>query len=319
MDFFTHILIGMFSGVLILDHFGLFTIPYVLFIGTMAAFPDLDSLLKPLSKRFGSYYLSHKAASHSYIICFLISGITSWIFSIIIPSNFWITWLIGFLSISLHVSLDAMTTSLLPAFYPITKKEYRMTLDRAVNPFLLFFSSCSAFIFFLLFVLHVQFDILYIMAIGWLLFYFFYFSLRILIKTRVRSKLEPDQTYLPGNNPFNYLIYTKRENEKEITYRLDINRFRIGITNKFDIKIKKGSIEWNFLTKALEISKKYRFFSKWQAMIPLINIKGDTISVLTLLAEPFSGNRAYFVKTSFEIKTEKIIEYFDGFNYSSYI
>lgn len=285
----------------------------------MAAFPDLDSLLKPLSKRFNSYYLSHKAASHSYFICLPISGLVSWIYCIIIPSNFWITWLIGFSSISIHVSLDAMTTSKLPAFYPFTKKEYRMALDRAINPLLLLFSCCSALLFLLLLLFHVPSQILFKMAMGWLLFYFLYFLVRILIKIQVVRNLKPNQIYLPGKRPFNYLIYTKNENPQEISYRLDINHFKKGMTNEFDINIKKDSIEWKFLIKALEVSKRYRFFSKWQAMIPLITIKDDKIHVLTLLAEPYSKNRAYFVKTSFDLTNGKIIEYFDGFNYSLYI
>jgi hypothetical protein len=127
--------------------------------------------------------------------------------------------------------------------------------------------------------------------------------LRILIKVYIIRKLESNQTYLPGKRPFNFLIYTKRENSEEIVYRLDLNHLKNGLENIFNINIKKNSIELRFLIEALKIAKKYRFFSKWQAMIPLIKIKGDLISILMLLGEPYFKNRAYFVKTTFDMKT----------------
>ena len=68
-----------------------------------------------------------------------------------------------------------------------------------------------------------------------------------------------------------------------------------------------------YLTKALELSKKYRFFSKWEAMIPLFREKDSNIVITLFLAESFSHNRCYQLNVSINKGSGEIINKVDGF------
>ena len=121
MDFFTHLVFGALLYNLFLKELPFYYIHYAVFF---AVLPDLDIFLAPLKRIFKSNYLEHRSASHSYITGIFVSTFLSSIFSLIIERPFYIFWLIGIGFYGLHVSLDLLTTTRIPCFYPISKKEY---------------------------------------------------------------------------------------------------------------------------------------------------------------------------------------------------
>ena len=144
MDFFTHFLIAVLVGNLLIKELNF---QYIVFIGIMAIFPDLDIFIEPLKKFWHTYYILHRGASHSYFTGIFISAFAALLFSLFTGNLFFEAWIIGYLAFSLHVTLDLFTTSKVPAFFPITRKEYRLFADRAIN-FFVMIPSILLFTFF---------------------------------------------------------------------------------------------------------------------------------------------------------------------------
>ena len=80
MDFFTHFIIAVLFGNLFLKEL---SYEYIVFIGFIAIFPDLDIFIEPLKKVWHTYYILHRGASHSYITGIFIAGITGGLFSLL--------------------------------------------------------------------------------------------------------------------------------------------------------------------------------------------------------------------------------------------
>ena len=65
MDIFTHTLMGVLVGIFTLTKL---TPEAIILLWVMSYLPDFDVLLVPLQRIKKRYFLSHKAASHSFII-----------------------------------------------------------------------------------------------------------------------------------------------------------------------------------------------------------------------------------------------------------
>ena len=126
MDNFTHLLMGTLACFPLL---GKISPVAIILLWVMSVFPDLDVFLEPLQKIRKMYFLSHKAASHSYIVGLLLTGLISLIISIIGSIAFFEIWVAGFIGYSIHISLDFFAASKVPIFYPFSKKEFRILAE----------------------------------------------------------------------------------------------------------------------------------------------------------------------------------------------
>ncbi|MFX1479742.1 MAG: metal-dependent hydrolase [Promethearchaeota archaeon] len=311
MDFFTHFLIAVLVGNLLLKELNF---SYIVFIGIMAIFPDLDIFVEPLKRIWHTYYILHRGASHSYFAGIFISAIAAAIFSFFTGNFFFEAWLIGYLAFSLHISLDFYTTSKVPALFPFKRKEYRLIADRAINPFVMF-PSMIVFVFFIFRFLNLPWAYLFTnFANLYLILYISYFGYKLILKFKIQTSLPKNHHYIPGMLPFNYTIYENYEIENEQVYLLSKKSvFSSNKTTLFDVHINNDSKDMQYLNKALEISKKYRFFSKWEAMIPLIKEDGDNVIIILFLAESFSSDRCYQVDILIDNETGNVINEIDGF------
>ncbi|MBY9006234.1 MAG: metal-dependent hydrolase [Candidatus Lokiarchaeota archaeon] len=312
MDFFTHILMGILVPIPLLGHVPPETI---LFIWIMSFLPDLDIILEPLQKKRNSYMLSHKAASHSIIVGLVFTGGISLILNLIFPKiSFISTWLGGSIGYSIHTFLDFFTASKIPIFYPISKKEYRFLADRAVNPLLASFSIVNILIFITLFIFGANISVYNILFYVFFSCYMGYFGFKAFIKSHIQHKLPKNHLYIPGIIPIFYMIYEIQEEKYEINYRLVKRKL---LSSKSIELIQKSylinSIEMDFFNKAIEYSKKYRFFYKWNAIIPLFKVEDEFIKVKIILAEAYSRNISYTFTIIFNKKTKEVIKKEEGF------
>ena len=95
MDTFTHMFIAILVAMGLL---GKVPPEFIIFLWLFSFLPDLDVFLEPLQKIHKSYFLTHKAASHSIIIGIIFTGIFSIIFFLILPNfSFLMAWLGGIL------------------------------------------------------------------------------------------------------------------------------------------------------------------------------------------------------------------------------
>ncbi len=312
MDFFTH----MFIGILIpIPFLGYVPPETVMFIWLMSFLPDFDILLAPLQKLLNSYFLSHKAGSHSFIIGIIFTGSISYLFNLVISDfQFLMAWLGALIGYSIHNFLDYFTASKIPLFYPISRKEYRFLADRAVNPLLASFSIINILILISLFLTGAN------LSIFINLFYLYsfclvcYFGFKAILRLIIQSKLPKDSLYIPGILPYIYIIYENHKTNNKINYKL-IKKRLFG-SRSIDIIEKSysfNSVEMEFIDKTLEYSKKFRFFYKWNAVIPLFKIDGDFINVILVLAESYSRRRSYRFTIIFNKNTKEIIKREEGF------
>ncbi len=312
MDFFSHFLIGILISIFTLNKLSL---SIVLYAGVMSVLADFDIILEPLQLIKKSNLLAHKGISHSFFYAVIVTAITGSIFSIITGEQFFLAWLIGFLFYSIHNILDFLTASKIPILYPISKKRYRFFIDRAINIFLATISGSIILFYFIIFFLwpELYFSNLVNYFLG---FYVVYFTYRILTKIWVQFRLPKNMQYIPGIFPFTYLVYENKKSEENISFKL-IKKFQFRSKNSklIESEIKMFSNEMKLFEKAVLVSKKYSFFSKWEFIIPVIKKDEKNVIVILFLAESFTSGRVYSLKVVFDLAKNKLVNEVESFNY----
>ena len=207
MDFFTHLVVGALAYFFLFKEF---TFDYLIFAIFFAVLPDLDIFISPLKRIIKSNYLEHRSGSHSYVIGTIISAIIGTIYSILTQQSFFILWIVGIIFYGIHISLDLLTTTKIPCFYPISKKEYCFYIEKAGSSFTLLTSLI--FITSLWIVFNSFQNITYLLLIINIYSYFIglYYIYRILTKIWINFKLKDNQKYLPGVLPFYFYIFEKK-------------------------------------------------------------------------------------------------------------
>ncbi|MFX1487518.1 MAG: metal-dependent hydrolase [Promethearchaeota archaeon] len=311
MDIFTHILIGVLIGILTLTKL---TPEAIIFLWVMSFLPDFDVLLEPIQRIKKSYFLSHKAASHSYIIGLLFTGIISIFISLIRNAPFFQVWLAGFFGFSIHVTLDLFTASKIPIFYPLSQKEFRFIADKAINPFLAAFSGINLLVLIVYFYTYPRYQIFITLAYLYLYIYLTYFGFRAFLRTIVQIKLPKSSQYIPGLIPFYYFIHEKSEYKDVSTFKLTKKSiFSSKNTEILNQKISNHSNEMLFYKLALKVSNEFRFFHKWDAIIPFIRENEKAIKVVLILAESYSRMSSHYLSIIFNKKSLEVISKIDAF------
>ncbi|MHA1191567.1 MAG: metal-dependent hydrolase [Promethearchaeota archaeon] len=312
MDFFSHFLIGILISIFTLNKLSL---SIILYAGVMSVLADFDIILAPLQLIKKSNLLAHKGISHSFFYAAIVTAITGSIFSIITGEQFFLAWLIGFIFYSMHNIFDFLTASKIPILYPLSKKRYRFFIDRAINIFLATISGSIILFYFIIFFLlpELFFSNLANYVLG---FYVMYFVYRILTKIWVQSRLPKKRHYIPGILPFTYLVYENKKSEEIISFKL-IKKFQFRSKNSklIESEIKLLSNEMKLVEKAVLLSKKYSFFSKWEFIIPIIKKDEKNIIVILFLAESFTSGHVYSLKIVFDLVKNKRVNEVEGFNY----
>ncbi|MFX1453954.1 MAG: metal-dependent hydrolase [Promethearchaeota archaeon] len=311
MDIFTHILMGTLPCFLLL---GKISPEAIIFLWIMAIFPDLDIFIEPFTRKRNLYFLSHKAASHSYIIGIIITGIISVFISLICGVQFVEIWIAGAIGFSIHVSLDFFGASKVPIFYPLSKKEFRIIADRAINPILALLSGISLLTLLIYYIISPYYHVFMALTSFFLIIYFIYFGIRLILRFLVQLYLPKGSRYIPGFIPFFYLIYTNNSIKESISYKLD-RKFSFSLNKKsvIDQTFKKSSKNMRYIIQAIEVSRDYRFFHKWNSIIPFIRENDQRINIILVLAESYSRTRSYFLSVIINKESKQVLSKEDGF------
>ncbi len=201
MDSFSHFLIGVIICIFLLPYMAF---SYIIIIALMVVFPDLDVMIEPLYKYWNSYYLLHKAASHSYITGVAVAAIVAVIYSLILNLNFFVAWMVATLGYSIHVTLDWFAMSREPLFYPISKREYRLAADRAINFLLAVFSMLNLLILLIAALLSANYYFYKDFGYYLLIVYSTYIAYRVLARILVQKKLQPEHFTFCLTNSVNF-------------------------------------------------------------------------------------------------------------------
>ncbi|MFX1344402.1 MAG: metal-dependent hydrolase [Promethearchaeota archaeon] len=311
MDIFTHILMGTLPCFLLLFK----TSPEaIIFLWIMAIFPDLDIFVDPFTKKRNLYFLSHKAASHSYIIGIIITGIISVPISFLRGSSFVEIWIAGIIGFSIHVSLDFFSASKVPIFYPFSKREFRIIADRAINPILALFSGINLLILLIYYLIKPYYHVFIALTSFYLIIYFIYFGIRLILRIIIQLRLTKGSYYIPGFIPFFYLIYSRNSSKESIKFKLN-KKFAFSRKNKVILNqiFLKDKNEITYIEQVIQISNDFRFFHKWTSIIPFIFENEQTVRVTLILAESYSKMRSYFLSVVIHKESKQILSIKDGF------
>jgi hypothetical protein len=239
------------------------------------------------------------------------------IFSLITQESFFLAWVVGFLFYSLHLTLDFLTASKVPIFYPIIKRRIRFFIDRAINIILATISGSIILFYFITFFLwpSLYFSPLIEYILGFYITYFFY---RIITKIWVQFRLPKKAYYIPGIFPLTYLIYYNQSSEDELSFKLERKlQFRKRSSVIYQSNIKKNSKEEKLFIQALEECKKYVFFLKWEYIIPLFKENGKSLDLYLVLTESYFSGSFYSIKIQFDKDSNEIVHLKDGFTYKN--
>lgn len=301
MDLFTHAVFGaLIYGTLGGD----LTSEYYFFALLFAILPDFDLFLTPLKKIFNSDYFEHRGGSHSYIIGVGVSLVGSIIFSILFSKSFLLAWLIGSLFYGLHLCMDLLTTTLIPIFYPISKKEYSFYVEKAGSMFTMI---CSIVIAAFGMVLYQQPTLLAFRIYNGvsLLLFIGYYGYRIKLRKKTISNLIQTQKYFPGVFPHQYYIYDFNLTQESIK----INLAKGSRTYPPIVYLEK---EWSLTRNEMEVYEMavqmcnedyYR--NKW-TKIPFVERNGSTISIKFFFLETMMNGKSMSLNYDFDKFTKKL-------------
>ena len=302
MDLFTHAILGA----LIYGTFGGdVTSEYYFFALIFAILPDFDLFLTPLKKIFKSDYFEHRGGSHSFIIGVGVALIGSIIFLTIFSKSFVLAWLIGSLFYGLHLCMDLLTTTLIPIFYPISKKEYSFYIEKAGSMFTMI---CSIIIMLIGIILYQKTDLLVFQIYNGfsLLMFIGYYGYRITLKKKINSDLLQTQKYFPGVLPNQYYLYDFHLTQ----YRIKLNLVKGTRSHSPKTYTEK---EWNlteqemrFYEEALRICNEDYYRNKW-TKIPMIIRNGNSFQITFYILETMMNGKSMSLIYVFDTVTEKML------------
>lgn len=302
MDYFTHILFGAVTFVVVVHPVNL---AWIIFAAFMTGLPDFDVLLLPLSKIYPSYYFHHRGGSHSYITGIVVAALFAAIFWGITGESFFVAWFVGALFYNLHLTLDVLTTYKTPLFYPLVKKEYKYDFEQAINPALMFISLCVNL--FLAFYPKTpsEFEIA---ATVIAIIYYGYLIYRIGAKLVVERNASPGTHFFPGMSPFHYYLLQQTTTTSGTEYRLSkhVSIFR-KVTELLHLIIPANSTTSAWFELAKNSIPHGRLFGKWEFAIPFVEEYGDRVQVKMMFAETFIASGGFCIIVEFERNTRQVL------------
>jgi membrane-bound metal-dependent hydrolase YbcI (DUF457 family) len=303
MDLFTHLIFGILMYILFLKEI---SFDFLIYASIFAILPDLDIFLSPLRRIFKSNYLEHRSGSHSYVIGGIISAIIGGIYSILTHQSFFIVWIIGTIFYSIHISLDLLTTTKIPCFYPISKKEYCFYVEKAGSSFTFLTSLALITTILILFEAFQNITLIFVVINIYTYFIIFYYIYRIFTKIWINSHLKENQKYLPGVLPFYYSIFEKK---------IENNTFSLCIKKKSHLSKEKivyknnailTPLEKKFFEKARELCLKDYYYAKWTTL-PIFYRNNEIFSMRFFFLEPMVNSRAMYLQYDFNLETKELL------------
>lgn len=309
MDFFTHSIFGALMYILFLKEV---TFDYFFLAIFFAFLPDLDIFIMPFKRFFKSNYLEHRGGSHSYVIGIILSAIISVVYSSLTQKSFLIAWIIGMVFYGIHISLDLLTTTKIPCFYPISKKEYCFYVEKAGSSFT--FLTSWIFLIINLLIYNISPELfLFIMVINFYTYFtLIYYLFRILTKVWINLHLKYNQQYFPGVLPFYYLIFESEIVQNGISLRLEKKSLFSKSKLLYKNKAFLDSEEMVFFKKGIEMCNEYYYYAKW-TILPIFFRNKGVFSVRFYFLETMIHGRTNYIQYDFDTFTQKATDFNRGF------
>jgi membrane-bound metal-dependent hydrolase YbcI (DUF457 family) len=306
MDIFTHLVVGTLTYILF---FKGVTFDYIGLAIFFSILPDLDILITPLKRIFKSNYLDHRGGSHSYIIGIMISMIGGIIYSLLTQQSVFMAWVIAIIFYSLHVSMDLLTTTKIPYLYPLSKQERSFYVEKAGSMFTMLNSVLFLVILGVLYYNSADLFLFNLFINIYTFFFIVYYVYRIASRIISSSHLKPNQKYLPGVLPFNYVIYEQDVAQNAISSSIEKKSHFVkkGREDRFNTSL--NSEEMVLFKKGLELCNTDYYYAKWTTF-PLFIRNGEIFSIKFFFLETMMNNRTMYIQFDFSIPARQLV----GFN-----
>ena len=303
MDLFTHLLVGF---VMYTSVFGNMATEFLFIALLFAVLPDFDIILTPLRRWIKSDYMEHRGGSHSYLIGMIVSIVVNLIYIPITGKNFILGWLIGSIFYALHISMDLLTTTKIPVFYPISKKELSFYSEKAGSLFTMIVSF--GFLAVLTPIYRMgDFPLFRVMSYAIAIFFLVYYVYRVLLKLKISKNLTSNQKYLPGILPFYYLIYESEISENHITVKLNKNSLLTKNQPIVDFKTAFSENEYKLYQKALQMCNEDYYRNKW-TKFPIISRENNHFSIKFFFLETMMNGRTMSLLFNYDFNNERYEE-----------
>ncbi|MFX1573362.1 MAG: metal-dependent hydrolase [Promethearchaeota archaeon] len=309
MDFFTHLVFG---ALMYTFFFKEVTFTYLIYAMFFAVLPDLDIFISPLKRKFKSNYLEHRSGSHSYFIGIIMSTVIGGIYSLLTKQSFLIVWLIGIIFYGIHVSLDLLTTTKIPCFYPLSKKEYCFYVEKAGSSFTLLTSWIFITSLIIIYNFFPDITLWFLVINSYTYFIIGYYIFRIITKVWISFHLNENQKYFPGVLPFYFYIFEKEIVNNNLSLCLEkksyISRPKIMYKNNSNLK----QLEMEIFKKGMELCMENYYYAKW-TVLPIFFRNDGVFSIRFFFLEPMVRSRAMYIQYDFNMNTKELISYNQSF------
>jgi len=288
------------------------TFDYIFLAIFFAFLPDLDIFIMPLKRFFKSNYLDHRGGSHSFVIGIIMSAIISVIYSILTQKSFFISFIMGSVFYGLHVSLDLLTTTKIPCFYPISKREYCFYVEKAGSSFT--FLTSWIFLIINLLIFHISPELfLFVMVINFYTYFtLLYYLYRILTKIWINLHLKDNQKYFPGVLPFYFSIFEYEITDNGISLCIE----RRSHFSKSKVIYKNKSIldseEMVYFKKGIELCNEYYYYAKWTSL-PIFFRNNGIFSIRFFFLETMVRGRTNYIQFDFDTLTQQVVHFKRGY------
>ncbi len=287
------------------------SLDYFLLAVFCSVLPDLDIFISPLKRVFKSNYLEHRGGSHSYVTGIVISFIVGIIHSTFTKEFFVVSWIIGMVFYGLHVSMDLLTTTKIPCFFPISKKEYSFYIEKAGSGFTMLSSIAFLVLSGLIFFFTRSMTIIIVIIDTFTYFFIFYYAYRIFSKIWFNSNRKDSQKYLPGILPFHYFVYSQEIVNNEISLNIEKKSHFSKPKTIENNATTLNSEEMVFYKLGTELYKSDYYFAKW-TVFPMFIRNEDIFSIRFFFLETMMKNRTMYIEFNFNRLTQTLISYSRG-------
>jgi hypothetical protein len=208
--------------------------------------------------------------------------------------------------------MDLLTTTKIPCFYPLSKKEYCFYIEKAGSFFTMINSMGFFNLLILLYVLRADMAIFRVVINLYTIFFMIYYLYRIISKVRISSKLPSNQKYFPGVLPFYFTIYNQEISDHEISLSLKRKSHFSEFREINNVKVGLKPEEMILIEKAKELCNANYYLAKW-TMFPIIKKTDEIFSIKFFFLETLMRNRTMNVQYNFSAINQQLLEVRQGY------
>jgi hypothetical protein len=208
--------------------------------------------------------------------------------------------------------MDLLTTTKIPCYFPISKKEHCFYIEKAGSLFTMLNSIIFINVLISLYLIPVDiFTFRFVINLYTALYITYYFY-RTISKVWISANLETNQKYFPGVLPFYYTILNLEIVNNEISSSIE-RKSHFSKSKEIDnMNANLNTGEMTLFEKAVALIKTNYYFAKW-AMFPIFIRNDGMFSIRFFFLETMMRNRSMHIQYDFGVVNQQLIGVRQGY------